>query len=84
MDNNQLEKMAEERYPVTDVYGEDINDYERKIFIEGYKANNSLEELEKHINGLKSYTKAYTTENGIEWVRKDSILNKIQELKTKQ
>lgn len=51
---------------------------------EQLKANNSLEELEKHINGLKSYTKAYTTENGIEWVRKDSILNKIQELKTKQ
>jgi hypothetical protein len=71
-----IEKMAELRYPLVH---RDIEDYEnekcvslRYAFIEGYKANNSLEELEK-------WVKAYGITNH---VHREDLLNKIQELKT--
>ena len=62
-----IEKMALDRYPRKikvqyhsgTVFGDkvDLNEYDRNIFIEGYKANNQLEELEKWVKeSIKNHT----------------------------
>ena len=69
-----IEKMAEERYPKNSA--DKSFDYAkgyRDAFIEGYKANNQLDELEKYVENDKGWA-----------IVKTDLLNKIQELKTKQ
>jgi len=66
-----IEKMAHEYAKRKSINGVDYK-IVKKDFIEGFKANNSLEELENWI-GEFEYV-----------MHKQDILNKIQELKTKQ
>jgi hypothetical protein len=54
--------------------------YALKKEIAQLKANNSLLELEKYIDEGGTYISI----SGKEWIRKDLVVNKIQELKTKQ
>jgi hypothetical protein len=79
-----IEKMAEERYPIImvetrkpfgGIYEADLYYSSRVAFIEGYKSNNSLEELEK-------WVKAQFHPNNK--ILLYPLISKIQELKTKQ
>jgi hypothetical protein len=76
-----IENIAEERYPVMMInplegeeYKIDVNTSERLAFIQGFKANNSLVELENCVDD---------NTNGIS-VSLHDLRKKIKELKTKQ
>ena len=62
-----VEKMAEERYPNEIL----LNQFRRSAFIEGYKANNHFDELEKWVEDFPFL------------LSPDNVIAKIQELKTK-
>jgi len=66
-----IEKMAEERYPNEIL----LNQFRRSAFIEGYKANNSLDELDKWVREER-----YHYGNDI---NAQELMNKLYQLKTK-
>ena len=90
--SSSIEKMAEEFYidfgqanmKMTITCGE-IRKYRIDAFIEGYKSNNHLEELEKWVKeNERKYNISYNNGTHEGCVYTEHLLKKIEELKTKQ